>query len=46
VLNLLDSLTLLQASVYDGDAREIGRATVRFDPEHLGSLVRSLRVTT
>jgi len=46
-LNLLDSLTLLQASVYDGDAREIGRATVRFDARgNLGSLVRSLRVTT
>jgi hypothetical protein len=46
-LNLLDSLTLLQASVYDGTAREIGRATIRFDARgNLGSLVRSIRVTT
>ncbi len=45
-LSLLDSLTLLHASVYDETAREIGRATIRFDARgNMGSLVRSLRVT-
>jgi hypothetical protein len=44
-LNPMDSLTLVRGSVYDGGAREIGRAVVRFDARgNLGSLVRSVRL--
>jgi hypothetical protein len=45
-LNLVDSFTLLRASVYDGSAREVARAVVRFDARgNWASLVRSWRVT-
>ncbi len=45
-LNLVDSLTLVRASIYAPDAHEIGRATLRFDARgNLGSLLRSFRVT-
>jgi hypothetical protein len=45
-LNLVDSFTLLRASLYDPDAREIGRAVLRFDARgNLGRLVRSFRPT-
>jgi hypothetical protein len=45
VLNLVDSFTLVRASIYDPDAREIGRATLRFDARgNWRSLVRSFRV--
>jgi hypothetical protein len=44
-LNLVDSLTLLHGSVYDADAREVGRVRVRFDARgNLGSLVRSVHL--
>ncbi len=44
VLNLVDSFTLVRASLYDSDAREVGRATVRFDARgNWKSLVGSLR---
>jgi hypothetical protein len=45
-LNLIDSFTLLRASLYDATAREIGRAVLRFDARgNLGSLLRSFRPT-
>ena len=45
LLNPADALTLLQGSVYDANAREIGRAVVRFDARGgLGSLMRSIRL--
>jgi hypothetical protein len=44
VLNLVDSFTLVRASLYDPDAREIGRATLRFDARgNWRSLVKSFR---
>ncbi len=44
VLNLVDSFTLVRASLYDGKAREVGRATVRFDARgNWRSLVGSIR---
>lgn len=44
-LNFVDSLTLLKGSLYDKDAREIGRALVRFDARgNMGSLLRSWRL--
>ena len=46
VLNLVDSFTLVRASLYDPDARGIGRATLRFDARgNWRSLVRSFRLT-
>jgi hypothetical protein len=45
VLNPADALTLLQGSVYDEGAREVGRAVLRFDARgNLGSLLRSIRL--
>jgi hypothetical protein len=44
LLNLIDSFTLLRASLYDDSAREIGRAVLRFDARgNLGRLLRSFR---
>jgi hypothetical protein len=44
-LNPVDSLTLLRGSLYDDEAREIGRALVRFDARgNWASLVRSWRL--
>jgi hypothetical protein len=44
MLNLVDSLTLVRASLYNNDAREVGRATVRFDARgNWKSLVGSIR---
>jgi hypothetical protein len=43
-LNVVDSFTLVRASVYDAEAREIGRAVLRFDVRgNWGSLLSSLR---
>lgn len=40
----IDSLTMLPASLYDDDNREIGRALLRFDPKtELPTLVKSFR---
>jgi len=45
-LGIVDALTLLPASLYDGTGREIGRALLRFDAKReLFSLVRSFRLT-
>jgi hypothetical protein len=45
LLNLVDSFTLVRASLYDADAREIGRAMLRFDARgNWASLVRSFRL--
>jgi hypothetical protein len=45
VLNLVDSFTMIRASLYDPTAREIGRAVLRFDVRgHWGSLLRSFRL--
>jgi hypothetical protein len=45
VLNLGDALTLLEGSIYDSSAGEIGRLVARFDVRgNLGSLLRSIRV--
>jgi hypothetical protein len=46
LLNLVDSFTLLSASLYDDGAHEVGRAVLRFDARgNLGSLLRSIRLT-
>jgi hypothetical protein len=45
LLNFADSFTLVQASLYNDEAREIGRAVVRFDARgNWASLVRSFRL--
>jgi (2Fe-2S) ferredoxin len=45
ILNVLDSFTLVRASLYDTAAREIGRAVVRFDARgNWASLLRSIRL--
>ncbi len=45
VLNLVDSFTLVRASLYGPDAREIGRAVLRFDARgNWPSLFRSFRL--
>jgi hypothetical protein len=45
-LGIVEALTLLPASLYDGTGREIGRAMLRFDARHeLVALVRSFRLT-
>jgi hypothetical protein len=45
LLNLVDSFTLLSASVYDEGAHEVGRAVLRFDARgNLGHLLRSFRL--
>ncbi len=44
LLNLVDSFTLIRASIYDDAAYEVGRALLRFDVRgNWASLVRSLR---
>jgi hypothetical protein len=46
VLNLVDSFTLVRGSLYDMDAREVGRVVVRFDVRgNWASLVRSFQPT-
>jgi hypothetical protein len=45
LLNFADSFTLVQASLYNDRAREIGRAVVRFDARsNWASLLRSFRL--
>jgi len=44
LLNPVDSFTLVRASLYDADAREVGRAVVRFDVRgNWRSFVKSFR---
>jgi hypothetical protein len=44
-LNLVDSFTLVRASLYDDAAHEVGRAVLRFDARgNWKSLVRSFRL--
>ncbi len=44
-LNLVDSFTLVRASLYDDRAREVGRAVVRFDARgNWSSLAKSFRL--
>ena len=44
LLNPIDSFTLVRASLYDADARELGRAVLRFDERgNWKSLVKSFR---
>lgn len=46
VHDVVDSLTLLPASLYDDEGREVGRATLRFDARReLPLTLRSLRPT-
>ncbi len=46
VHDVVDSLTILPASLYDASGTEIGRATLRFDPRReLPVTLRSLRPT-
>jgi hypothetical protein len=45
VLNLVDSFTLIRGSLYDANAREIGRTVVRLDARGAWrDLLRSIRV--
>ncbi len=45
VHDAVDSLTILPLSLYDDDGREVGRATLRFDPKtELPHSVRSFRL--
>jgi hypothetical protein len=44
-LNLVDSFTLIRGSLYDAEARETGRAMLRFDARgNWKALLRSVRV--
>ena len=46
VHDMVDSLTILPASLYDDEGREIGRAMLRFDPRReLPVTLKSLRPT-